>query len=89
VFDEFNRGSWQLQCEGSRTGRELPGIVDEIISYQFLDFGDDKPPSRGFVCRSPNPWGYPAKDRSGKLAQIEEADLGKLLTKLTTNKQET
>jgi hypothetical protein len=89
VFDEFNRVSWQLQCEGSRTGRELPGIVDEIISYQFLDFGDDKPPSRGFVCRSPNPWGYPAKDRSGKLAQIEEADLGKLLTKLTTNKQET
>ena len=83
-LDEFNRGSWQLQCEGSKTSRELPGIVDQIITYQFLDFGDGKPPLRGFVCTSPNPWGYHAKDRSGRLNQIEEPDLGKLLTKLTT-----
>jgi hypothetical protein len=88
VVDEFNRAEWQLQCEGSKTSRELPGIVDEIVTYQFLDFGDDRPPMRGFVCTSPNSWKYPAKDRSGKLAQIEEPDLGKLFTKLTT-KQET
>jgi AAA domain len=81
--DDFNRGVWQLQCEGAKTGRELPGIVDEIITYQFLDFGDDKPPQRGFVCTSPNPWGYPAKDRSGRLDQVEPPDLGKLLDKLT------
>jgi hypothetical protein len=81
--DDFNVATWQLQCEGSKTGRELPGIVDQIITYQFLDFGDGKPPTRGFVCTSPNPWGYPAKDRSGRLEQIEEPDLGKLLTKLT------
>jgi hypothetical protein len=85
VVDEFNRGEWQLQAEGSKTGRELPGIVDQILIYQFLDFGDDKPPSRGFVCTSPNPWNFPAKDRSGKLNQIEQPDLGKLLSKLTTN----
>jgi hypothetical protein len=85
VVDEFNRGTWQLQCEGAKTSRELPGIVDEIITYQFLNFGDDKATVRGFVCSSPNPWGYPAKDRSGKLAQIEEPDLGKLLVKLRTN----
>jgi hypothetical protein len=84
VTDEFNRGTWQLQCEGSKTSRELPGIVDQIITYQFLDLGDGKPLIRGFVCNSPNPWNYPAKDRSGKLAQIEEPNLGKLLTKLTT-----
>jgi hypothetical protein len=35
------------------------------------------------VLDPPNPWGYPAKDRSGRLEQIEEPDLGKLLTKLT------
>jgi AAA domain len=81
--DEFNRGEWQLQSEGSKTARELPGIIDEIITYQFLDFGDDKPPMRGFVCTNPNPWGYPAKDRSGQLGPIEPPDLGKLLTKLT------
>jgi hypothetical protein len=83
VVDEFNRGEWQLQCEGAKTARELPAIVDQIITYQFLDFGDGKPPMRGFVCSSPNPWNYPAKDRSGRLAQIEEPHLGKLLTKLT------
>jgi hypothetical protein len=83
VVDEVNRGEWQLQSEGAKTARELPGIVDQIITYQFLDFGDGKPPIRGFVCTNPNPWGYPAKDRSGRLEQIEEPDLGKLLSKLT------
>jgi hypothetical protein len=87
VVDEFNRGEWQLQCEGSKTSRELPGIVDEIISYQFLNFGDDKPPTRGFVCTSPNPWSLPAKDRSGRLDQIEPPDLGALLRKLTNRKE--
>jgi hypothetical protein len=53
--DDFNHATWQLQCEGSKTGRELPGIVDQVISYQFLDFGDGNPPTRGFVCQSPNP----------------------------------
>ena len=79
--------TWQLQAEGSKTSRELPGIVDQIITYQFLDFGDGKPPMRGFVCTSPNPWNFPAKDRSGRLDQIEQPDLGKLLSKLTTSKR--
>jgi hypothetical protein len=83
--DDFNVATWQLQCEGSKTGRELPGIVDQILTYQFLDFGDGKPPTRGFVCTSPNAWSYPAKDRSGRLEQIEPPDLGKLLTKLTSH----
>jgi hypothetical protein len=87
VVDEFNRGEWQLQAEGAKASREIPGIVDQIITYQFLDFGDGKPPMRGFVCTAPNPWNYPAKDRSGRLEQIEEPDLGKLLTKLTTTRK--
>ena len=76
VTDDLNRGTWQLQCEGAKTARELPGIVDEIITYQFLDFGDGKPPMRGFVCTSPNNWGYPAKDRSGKLGPDRAARSG-------------
>jgi hypothetical protein len=83
IVDDLHVVSWQLQSEGSKTSRELPGIVDQILTYQFLDFGDGKAPSRGFVCTSPNSWGYPAKDRSGRLDQIEEPDLGKLLHKLT------
>ena len=67
--------------EGAKTGRELPGIVDQIITMQWVDFGDGKP-VRAFVCTSPNPWGYPAKDRAGRLEQIEEPHLGKLIAKL-------
>jgi hypothetical protein len=88
VVDEFNRGEWQLQSEGSKTSRELPGIVDQIITMNFLDFGDGKPPMRGFVCCSPNPWSFPAKDRSGRLNQVEEPHLGKLLAKLTNKAKE-
>ena len=81
VTDEFNVATLQAQMEGSRTGRELPGIVDEIISMQWVDFGGGAP-ARAFVCNSPNPWGYPAKDRAGRLEQIEEPHLGKLIAKL-------
>jgi hypothetical protein len=49
---------------------------------ELRDFGDGKPPLRAFIC-TPNPWGYPAGDRSGKLEQIEPPDLGKLIAKLT------
>jgi AAA domain len=80
--DDFNISTWQPQMEGSKTGRELPAIVDEIATMTWIDFGDRKP-VRAFVCTNPNPWGYPAKDRSGRLEQIEPPNLGALLTKLT------
>jgi hypothetical protein len=82
VTDEFNAATWQPQIEGARTGREFPGIVDEIIAMQFVDFGDGVP-VRSFICTSPNAWNYPAKDRAGRLDQIEEPHLGKLIEKLT------
>jgi hypothetical protein len=81
VTDEFNHSEWQPQIEGSKTSRELPGIVDQLVTMQFIDFGDGVP-VRAFVCTSPNPWLFPAKDRSGKLEQIEEPNLDKLLVKL-------
>jgi AAA domain len=80
--DDFNIATWQPQIEGSKTGRELPAIVDQIITMNWIDFGDGKP-VRGFVCTSPNFWGYPAKDRTGSLEQLEPPDLGALIKKLT------
>jgi len=80
--DDFNIATWQPQIEGGKTGRELPAIVDEIITMTWIDFGDRKP-VRAFVCTNPNPWGYPAKDRSGKLEQLEPPNLGALIEKLT------
>jgi AAA domain len=81
VTDEFNRSEFQIQLEGSKTGRELPGIVDEIITMNWIDFGDGAP-QRAFVCTSPNMWQWPAKDRSGRLQQIEKPHLGELIAKL-------
>ena len=83
--DEFNRSEWRLQLEGQKAERELPAIVDEIITYQWIDTADAKG-IRAFVC-TPNPWGFPAKDRSGRLQQLEPPDLGKLITKLTSKQQ--
>jgi GTPase SAR1 family protein len=86
IVDDFNKTDWQPQFEGAKAGRELPGIVDEIITMQFIDFGDSVP-VRAFVCTSPNRWGYPAKDRSGRLKQLEEPNLGKLIEKLTAKEK--
>ena len=38
---------------------------------------------RAFVCQTLNEWGYPAKDRSGRLDVLEEPHLGKLLAKMS------
>jgi hypothetical protein len=80
--DDFNVATWQPQIEGGKTGRELPAILDEIVTYTWVDFGDRKP-TRAFVCTNPNPWNYPAKDRSGRLDQFEPPDLSALIRKLT------
>ena len=60
IVDEFGRSEWAIQLEGSKTSRELPGIVDQIITMQFVDLATAN--SRAFVCTSPNQWLYPAKN---------------------------
>ena len=81
VVDDFHVANWQPQLQGEKSGRELGGIVDQIATMTWVDFGDQKP-VRAFVCTSPNPWSYPAKDRSGRLDQLEPPDLQKLLDKI-------
>lgn len=75
--DEFQKITWQLQCEGSKTALEIPGILDEVLSMI-----PDSDGGRVFVCQTINPGNYPAKDRSGRLAQTEPAHLGQLLAKI-------
>jgi hypothetical protein len=72
---------WRPQIEGQKTVREALAIVDEVITMNWIDFGDGKP-VRAFITMSPNTWNFPAKDRSGKLEQIEEPNLRKLIAKL-------
>src|SRR5262249_41122429 len=59
IVDELGRAELSLQMEGAKTGRELPGIVDEIVTMNWIDFGDGKP-VRAFICTQPNQWAYPA-----------------------------
>ena len=85
--DDYGRATWVPQIEGSKVGRELPGIVDQVITYQELQ-SDAGTKFRGLVCTSPNAWGYPAKDRSGRLDQVEEPHLGKLFSKIKTGQRQ-
>ena len=80
-LDDFNRKVFQPQIDGSKTGLELPGIVDQVITMaDIADAGGQ--PLRAFVCQTLNPWGYPAKDRSGRLEPVEEPHLGRLMEKI-------
>jgi len=81
-LDDFNRKVFTPQIDGSKTGNELPGIVDEVISMAEIAEGD-REPYRAFVCQTLNPYGFPAKDRSGRLDVIEEPHLGRLMEKIS------
>jgi len=92
VVDATNREHWQPQMEGGKAARELPGIVDQVISMSLFepvegtDGGWRHAPTTGkvrrLVCRAGNPYGLPAKDRSGRLDVTEPPDLGALLAKI-------
>ncbi len=91
VTDEFGRVTWQPQMEGGKAGRELPGIVDQVISMALFSrdgegwrHDPDKGTERRLVCRSGNSFGLPAKDRSGRLDESEPPDLAALLRKINT-----
>ncbi len=78
--DEFKRRFYVPQIEGSKTGLELPGILDQVIT--MAEIGDENGSYRAFINHTINPYGYPAKDRSGRLGMIEEPHLGKLMEKI-------
>lgn len=80
-IDDFNRRYFQPQIDGSKTGLELPGIVDQVITMAELAT-DDGVSYRAFVCHTLNPHGFPAKDRSGRLDMVEEPHLGRLMEKI-------
>lgn len=84
--DEFGRDVFTPQIEGSATARELPGIFDQVLTLQTFK-AEDGTMHRAFVCRQDNQWGYPAKDRSGRLETIEAPDLGLLMKKIREGKR--
>ena len=88
TLDDMKRTIWMPQMEGGKVGRELPGIVDQVMTLSLFDESPDgyrhNPESgqtRRLVCHAINPWGLPAKDRSGRLDLVEEPNLLKLIRK--------
>jgi len=60
IIDEFGTSSWVPQMEGTKAGRELPGIVDQVLSMQLFSKDaegawtlDEKSTNRRLVL--PNP----------------------------------
>jgi hypothetical protein len=88
------REYWELQLEGQKVGRELPGIMDQVIAMGIIDdpehpedSEDDAAKVRALCCtpdgdifNSPN---FTPKDRSGRLGAFERPHLGDLIGKLT------
>jgi hypothetical protein len=86
--DDFNRMFWTPLLEGAKGAQCIPYVFDQVVTMQTIR-PPEGAPYRAFVCTSPNPWGYPAKDRSGRLDQIEEPHLGRLMDKIRGPKPET
>lgn len=84
--DDFNRRYYTPQIEGSKTGLELPGIVDQVITMAEIP-ADSGESYRAFVCHTLNAYGYPAKDRSGNLEVMEKPHLGELMEKIRQPKK--
>ena len=80
-LDEFNRQRFTPQIEGTKTALELPGIVDQVITLAEIP-SDGNSTYRAFVNHTLNPYGYPAKDRSGRLELLEPPHLGQLMQKI-------
>jgi len=78
--DDFNRKVFVAQIEGAKTAAELPGIVDEVVTLAEIK-AEDGSAYRAFVTHTLNPYGYPAKDRSGQLDVLEPPDLRALIDK--------
>jgi hypothetical protein len=61
-----------------------PGIVDEVVTLAELK-ADDGSSYRAFVTHTVNPYGFPAKDRSGRLDVLEPPHLGALIAKCASS----
>ncbi len=87
VVDDYGRGAWVMQAEGAKIARELPGIVDVCLVMAMEKAGQKDANGADIMARcmftnADNEYGYPAKDRSGKLDAKEAPDLQKILNKI-------
>lgn len=78
--DEHKKWYWAIQCEGDKTGKEVCSMFDEVLCMPPMEKG-----SKGdnvFYTNLMNPLGFPAKDRSGALKQVEPDNLDLIFEKI-------
>jgi hypothetical protein len=86
--DDFGRIEYVPQMEGSKTGRELPGIFDQVITGGMFVIRQRRPcwtSTRGRSAASSATSRTATASRQGsqrRLAALEAPDLGALLKKL-------
>lgn len=79
--DEDKGEYWAFQMDGQKAAEVIPGIVDITMTLAILEFDDG--PARCLITDIGNEWGYPAKDRSGRLQPLEPPDLGDIIERIT------
>jgi hypothetical protein len=79
--DDFGRKTQRPMIDG-KSADKFPYIFDQIITMAKFT-PEEGAPYRAFVTHAVNQWGFPAKDRSGRLDLIEEPHLGKLMEKIS------
>lgn len=83
--DEYGVSSWKALIDGQTTASKIPSILDLVLVMSEYKTEDEKM-VRALYTNSVNPFGFPAKDRSGMLKDVEQADLTKLMIKLKGEK---
>ena len=77
--DEMGRILYAPSMPGNKTGQQLPYFFDEVLALR-VERDQEGNVQRALMCDSDGLW--QAKDRSGKLAAWEAADLGAIIEKI-------
>lgn len=93
--DDFKRVIYSPQIDGGKTGKELPGIFDQVLTLGLFTFDAAGNPvfdltkgtQRAFVCHQNNGYGLPAKDRTGTLDLFEPPNLAQMMAKIALGKR--
>lgn len=85
-IDKFERASWVPQLIGDTAKRELAGIFDQIVTLAMISDGEGGT-YRALIPKFDNEYGFPAKDRSGCLDDLEPPDLDAFMKKIRAGKR--
>ena len=84
--DETGRILYGPGMPGNKTGQALPYFFDEVLALR-VEKNTEGENVRALMCDTDGLW--QAKDRSGKLARWEEADLGNIIKKIMGGSNDT